>query len=64
MNSVERILHYCATIPQENTPCPITPSENWPEHGTLVCGNKRGERRKRLERETRAGGRGEQEGRG
>jgi hypothetical protein len=42
MNSVERILHYCATIPQEATPNPTAVSESWPENGSLVCRKKRG----------------------
>jgi hypothetical protein len=37
MNSVERILYYCSTVPQETTPNHPPPPPTWPEFGSVVC---------------------------
>ena len=37
MNSVERILHYCSTVPQETTSDLCPPPSTWPETGSIVC---------------------------
>ncbi len=37
MNAVEKILHYCHTIPQEYTPPGYpAPGDTWPDQGGLV----------------------------